>query len=176
MKLTSLSIFPALVLSAPMLSCGSKIEKEKRENSDIVVKKAPVEIKTTKPFPSEVNVPELANKSAFYFDEQFGKSVKITPKENVPALMPGEYREYKIDGHPKGLSARCHRDKAKRFNLLLGKPKDSAEKSLAKIFRIDVGEMNGSKPIHSRKTGQENLMWLVLRQLTQNEINRAANL
>ncbi len=160
MKLTSFSIFPALVLTALFLGCGTKIEREVQENSDLVVNIAPVEVKTAGPSPSAVDVPELVNKSASYFDDQFGKPVKITLIENVPALMPGEYREYQIEGHPKGLSVRFHRDKAKRFNLLLGKPGESAEKSLAKIFRIDVKEMNRVKtdPLSESWTGRSGVV------------------
>jgi hypothetical protein len=90
-----------------------------------------------------VDVPNLANRSAVEFDKVFGKPVKITPIENDSALMPGEYREYKVEGHPKNLSVRFYKDQAKRFNLLLGTPNKSSEQALSEIFKVDV---KGAKP------------------------------
>jgi hypothetical protein len=89
-----------------------------------------------------VDVPNLANKSGEEFDKIFGKPLKITPIEDNPAMMPGEYREYQVEGHPKNLSVRFYKDKAKRFNLLLGTPLKSSEQALSEIFKVDVKNKN----------------------------------
>lgn len=88
--------------------------------------------------PDFVDVPKLANRSAAEFDEVFGKPLKITEVKNNPAMMPGEVREYKVEGHPKNLSVRFYKDRAKRFNLLLGKPERSSKRALKNIFKVDV--------------------------------------
>ncbi|MCB1024890.1 MAG: hypothetical protein KDB79_10895 [Acidobacteria bacterium] len=88
-----------------------------------------------------VDVPKLANRSADELDKLLGLPVKVTKIEDQPNLMPGEYREYYMPAHPKGLSVRFYKDQAKRFNLLLGNPESSAERSLREIFNIDVGEL-----------------------------------
>ncbi len=90
---------------------------------------------------SYVDVPTLADKSAQEFDELFGTPLKISPVRNNPKLMPGEYRRYAVADHPKGLSVRFYKNKAKRFNLLLGKKESSAEDALRQIFRIDVSKL-----------------------------------
>ncbi|MEZ5346155.1 MAG: hypothetical protein R2681_11450 [Pyrinomonadaceae bacterium] len=90
---------------------------------------------------SEVDVPLLANKGVSEFDEIFGEAVKVTKITDRPDLMPGEYREYRVAGHPKGLSVRFYKDSAKRFNLLLGKPESSSEEALLDIFKIDVKKL-----------------------------------
>ena len=92
-----------------------------------------------------VDVIRYANKSTFILDEAFGMPLKITPIKDNPQLMPGEFREYAIAGHPKNLSVRFYKNKAKRFNLLLGKPEKSSKKALMDIFKINVGEMRQVK-------------------------------
>lgn len=89
-------------------------------------------------FAKFVDVPNLANKSAAEFDKVFGEPVKITPIKDNRAMMPGEYREYKVAGHPKNLSVRFYKDQAKRFNLILGTPLKSSKQALSDIFKVDV--------------------------------------
>ncbi len=112
----------------------------KTEQANIQPKKSQTpELKT------DVDVIQFANKSASVFDEEFGKPVKITPIKDNPKLMPGEFREYQVAGHPKNLSVRFYKDKAKRFNLLLGKPEKSSKQALLNIFKIDVSQMRQIK-------------------------------
>lgn len=92
-----------------------------------------------------VDVPKMANKSAAEFDKVFGKPLEITEIKDNPAMMPGEYRLYKMTEHPKGLSVRFYKDAAKRFNLLLGTPQNSSKDALSKYFRINVGEISPDK-------------------------------
>lgn len=102
---------------------------------------------STKPLmlKSYVDVIKLANKSQEFFENEFGGAIKVTEIKNNPRLMPGEFREYKVQGHPKNLSIRFYKGEAKRFNLLLGAPEKSGVKALERIFKIDVGEMKRVK-------------------------------
>ncbi len=106
---------------------------------------------TNKGFPEKselntnVDVIRLANQSTFILDNEFGQPLKITPIKDNPKLMPGEFREYAVKGHPKNLSVRFYKDKAKRFNLLLGTPEKSSKNALMEIFKIDVGKMRQIK-------------------------------
>lgn len=109
--------------------------------------------------PNFVDVPEMANRTAAEFDAQFGTSLKITPIKDRPALMPGEYRLYAVAGHPKGLSVRFFRNRAKRFNLLLGTPMNSSADALAKVFKINVASSapeNTAEPLSEKWKGRFN--------------------
>ena len=106
---------------------------------------------------SDVNVPKLANKSVKDFDKTFGEATKVKEIKDNPRLMPGEFREYKVKGHPKGLSVRFYKGKAKRFNLLLGKTEKSAQDALKKIFKIDVSKMQKAKVESLSETWKGNL-------------------
>ena len=86
---------------------------------------------------SRIDVPRLAGKSAEELDKIIGKPEKITPA-TARKEIPGEYRLYKIEGNPKGLSVRFYKDKAVRFNLILEKPFASAKDALLETFTIDV--------------------------------------
>lgn len=94
---------------------------------------------------SVVNVAALANKSHTEFDQVFGNAAKVSPVRVNEKHMPGEYREYPVAGHPKGLSVRFHKDEAKRFNLLLGAPSRSASEALMSEFVIDVSKLKKAK-------------------------------
>jgi len=85
----------------------------------------------------KIDVPRLAGKGAEELDKTLGKPEKITPA-TVAREMPGEYRLYKTEGNPKGLSVRFYKDKAVRFNLILEKPFASAREALLETFNIDV--------------------------------------
>lgn len=141
-----------LILFLSVLACGSSDESPKEvvntaKDTNTAAQKATPQ-NTPKPRKSAkiVDVPKLANKSTKKFDETFGEPVKITPIKGNPRFMPGEYREYKVEGHPKNLSVRFYKDKAKRFNLLLGTPEKSSKSALKEIFKINV---TGMRPIKS---------------------------
>ena len=143
-----LNLIVGLVFVLLLMACGSLGEETKQDNSNnnvAVQKTTPQKTPETKKSPKVVDVPKLADKSANIFDEMFGEPLKITPVKENPRLMPGEFREYKVKGHPKNLSVRFYKDKAKRFNLLLGKDEKSSGKALKKIFKIDVGGMRRIK-------------------------------
>jgi hypothetical protein len=130
------------------LGCGNS-ESVETEDTNIATKQAPAVQKTpavseTK-LKKDVDVIRLANKSASFFDEAFGEPEKITPVKGNPQFMPGEYRQYRVAGHPKGLSVRFYKDQAKRFNLLLGEGEKSSEEALKDIFKIDVGKLKRAK-------------------------------
>ncbi len=141
-------LFVGFCLLFIALGCGNSEDVEKKD-TNAVTKQTPTVQKTpevSKPkLKKDVDVIQMANKSASFFDEAFGEPAKVTPIKDNPRLMPGEYREYKIEGHPKGLSVRFYRDQAKRFNLLLGKPEKSSKEALERIFKIDIGGMRRIK-------------------------------
>lgn len=85
----------------------------------------------------KIDVPRLAGKPAEEFDRIFGKPEQVTPATAAKEI-PGEYRLYKIEGNPKGLSVRFYKNKAVRFNLILEKPFASANDALHQAFNIDV--------------------------------------
>lgn len=105
--------------------------------------------------PDFVDVPALANKPSAEFEKIYGASLKITKITDDKALMPGEYRLYQVTGHPKGLSVRFYKNAAKRFNLLLGEPVDSAQKALLEVFRINVKDARPDKkePLSEKWSG-----------------------
>ena len=86
---------------------------------------------------SRIDVPKLAGKTAEELDKMLGKPEKITPATAAKEI-PGEYRLYKIEDNPKGLSVRFYKGKAVRFNLILAKPFASAADALRETFNIDV--------------------------------------
>lgn len=141
-------LFSSITLILLMLACGSSSEKntDVNSNKNTAVEKATPQ-STPEPAKSVkiVDVPKLADKSPKEFDDTFGEPVKITKIKDNPRLMPGEYREYKVEGHPKNLSVRFYKDQAKRFNLLLGTPEKSSQDALSNIFKIDVGGMRKVK-------------------------------
>lgn len=123
-------------------------------------KKTPLAEKIEKQeFPQFVDVPQMANKSPADFDKIFGEPVQITEIKDNPALMPGEFRLYTISGHPKGLSVRFFKGRAKRFNLILGETAKSSKDVLSKIFKINVGEISPDKtsePLSEKWKGKFN--------------------
>lgn len=108
--------------------------------------------------PGFVNVPQLAGRPPEAFDLIYGKPLKIVPIRDNPALMPGEIREYRVAGHPKNLSVRFYQNRARRFNLLLGRPARSARRALDEFFRIDVGrrpaDRSGAWPLSEKWRGR----------------------
>jgi len=142
------NLIVGVILVLLLMACSSPSEQtaEDSSNTNVAVQKAtPQKSVEVSKSAKIVDVPKLANKSAKKFDERFGKPVKTTPIKGNPKFMPGEYREYRVEGHPKNLSVRFYRDKAKRFNLLLGKSEKSSKNALRKIFRIEVSGMRRIK-------------------------------
>ena len=106
---------------------------------------------------TKADVPQLAGKSAEELDKILGKPEKITPA-TVQKEMPGEYRLYKLEGNPKGLSVRFYRGRAVRFNLILEKPFASAKAALLETFDIDVKNIpptiEKSEPLSQKWQGE----------------------
>jgi outer membrane murein-binding lipoprotein Lpp len=139
-----------LVFSLAILFAGCESsEGEHKTVANTAVKQEKSDSKTqestVKQLKTDVDVIRFANMSASVFDKEFGEPVKVTEIKDNPRLMPGEFREYQVTGHPKNLSVRFYKDKAKRFNLLLGKAEKSSKDALMDIFKIDVGEMRQVK-------------------------------
>jgi hypothetical protein len=141
-------VFIGFCLLFIALGCGNS-ENEKTKITNGAAKQTP-EVQRTREvseskLKKDVDVIRLANRSASFFDETFGTPEKITPVKGNPKFMPGEYRQYRVKGHPKGLSVRFYKDKAKRFNLLLGKGEKSSKKALQEIFKIDVKNLRRAR-------------------------------
>jgi hypothetical protein len=123
-----------ILLSALIFGCQTaqetKVETKPQATPTVAVN----------PMQSTVDVPKLANKSTVELDKVFGQPEKVT-LATVSNEMPGEYRLYKMAGHPKGLSVRFYKDKAVRFNLILGMPEKSSRDALLKYFNLDATKM-----------------------------------
>lgn len=108
--------------------------------------------------PGFVDVPQLAGRPPEAFDLIYGKPLKVVPIRDNPALMPGEIREYRVAGHPKNLSVRFYQNRAQRFNLLLGRPAQSARRALDEFFRVDVGrrpsDRSAARPLSEKWRGR----------------------
>lgn len=146
-KIKNFATIISLGLILLSLSCENS-ENTPIENSNNSVSSTPkkeVLVKKNKEIPRFVDVPNLANKSSAEFDKIYGKPLEITEIKDNPSLMPGEYRLYEIGGHPKGLSVRFYKDKAKRFNLLLGTSLKSSKDALSEVFKINVGQIPPDK-------------------------------
>jgi hypothetical protein len=159
-KISTMVFFTVLILLS--LSCQNPISDTDRtttENKEISPKPEETILVDKIEPPKFVDVPNLANKSSAEFDKIFGKPLQITEIKDNPAMMPGEYRLYKVSNHPKGLSVRFYKDKAKRFNLLLGKNLKSSTAALAEIFNINVGTISPDKtsePLSEKWKGKFN--------------------
>jgi hypothetical protein len=161
LKIKFLKISVALSISLVLILLSSACRKvEDSESKTDVLPKATAETKSEKPIePIFVDVPQFANKASAEFDVVFGKPVQITRIKDDPKLMPGEYRLYNIKSHPKGLSVRFYRDKAKRFNLILGTPLKSSKLALLDVFKIDIGSISPdlkSEPLSEKWRGTFN--------------------
>lgn len=158
-KLFAIIISLGLILLS--LSCGTSENPpiEKPNNSVSSTPKKEVFVENNKKIPKFVDVPNLANRSSEEFDKIYGKPTEITEVKDNRAMMPGEYRLYKVEAHPKGLSVRFYKDKAKRFNLLLGTPLKSSNDALSEVFKINVGQIppdKKSEPLSEKWKGKFN--------------------
>jgi hypothetical protein len=90
-----------------------------------------------------ISIPNLANKSPQEIEAILGRSVGLTKITNEPDRMPGEYRDYKIEGvEPQltftGLMVRFYRGRAVHFSLDLPVAFDTAQDALL-AAGINVG-------------------------------------
>ncbi len=160
-KISTILFFIVLILSS--LNCGNTEIAETSNSKNPVSESPQKEVSAvkveTREAPKVVEVPTLANKSSADFDKIFGKPIQITEIKDNPALMPGEYRLYTVSGHPKGLSVRFFKDKAKRFNLILGMPLKSSNEAILEVFKINVGKISpdkNSEPLSEKWKGKFN--------------------
>ena len=136
-KITYLIIFS---LSLFTFACQNSTENQTSKVNSATISPTPNVVNTPSELQKTADVPKFANKSAAELDKIFGQPEKITPA-TLASEKPGEYRLYKMAGHPKGLSVRFYKDKAVRFNLILGTPEKSSRDALLKYFGIDVTKM-----------------------------------
>ena len=89
-----------------------------------------------------VDIPRLAGKSAVELDRALGKPAAITKITSHPEMMPGEFRDYRVDGTSGvatqyGLMVRFHRGRAVQFTLDLPRFIDTPAEALL-LAGIDV--------------------------------------
>ena len=82
-----------------------------------------------------IDITRLAGKSAAELQRALGKPVGLTKITSNQELMPGEYRDYKVDGAltvatPYGLTVRFFKGRAVHFTLDLQSFSDTPEKAL----------------------------------------------
>ncbi len=145
-KISTISFFIVLILLS--LSCQNPISDSGRKtnkNNEISPKPEETVLADKIGKPKFVDVPNLANKSSTEFDKIFGKPLQITEIKDNRAMMPGEYRLYKVEGHPKGLSVRFYKNQAKRFNLILGTPLKASKDALSEVFKINLDGISPDK-------------------------------
>lgn len=159
--ITAILISLGLILLS--LACGSnETTSVNQANKEVSVDRTPgteVSSVVKKPDVNSVDVPKFVNKTSGEFDRFFGPPEQITPVKNDPKMMPGEYRLYKVEGHPKGLSVRFYKDRAKRFNLILGNPANSSRSAILEVFKINLGSIKSdtiSEPLSEKWHGKFN--------------------
>jgi hypothetical protein len=89
-----------------------------------------------------VDIPHLINKSPADCDKMLGKPAVVTKLTNDPEMMPGEYRDYRIENVPPvvtqyGLMVRFYKGQAVHFTLDLPRLVDTPEEALL-MAGIDV--------------------------------------
>ena len=82
-----------------------------------------------------VNIPQLIGKSPTELDKVLGKPAAVTKITNDPEMMPGEYRDYKIENTTgnvtqEGLMVRFHKGQAVHFTFDLPRLTDTPEEAL----------------------------------------------
>jgi hypothetical protein len=109
-----------------------------------------------------VDIPQLVSKSSAELDKVLGRPIRITKITNDPEMMPGEYRDYKIDNSigaltEDGLWVRFHRGKADHFTVDLPHLTDTPEEALLMVG-IDVkgAAAKIKAPLADRWTGNFN--------------------
>lgn len=81
----------------------------------------------------------LAGQPPPVVDSVLGSPTDVTPIENVPENMPGEFRDYELSGTPSPSMVRFKRGRAVFFTIMLPKPESSAQSALQRVG-IDIGE------------------------------------
>jgi hypothetical protein len=89
-----------------------------------------------------VDIPRLMGKSPAELDKVLGKPAAVTRITDDPDLMPGEYRDYKVENSTgnvtqEGLMVRFYKGQAVHFTFDLPVPTDTPEEALA-VAGIDV--------------------------------------
>jgi len=111
-----------------------------------------------------VDIPQLISKSPAELEKVLGKPTRITQITNDPEMMPGEYRDYRIENSigtltEDGLWVRFHKGKADHFTVDLPHLADTSEAALLMVG-IDVqgAVPNVKAPLADRWTGKFNMI------------------
>jgi hypothetical protein len=109
-----------------------------------------------------VDIPQLIGKSPAELEKALGKPVAVTKLTDDPEMMPGEYRDYKIENTTgnvtqAGLMVRFHKGQAVHFTLDLPSLTDTPEEALL-MAGIDVKGVPAKTraPLADRWTGSFN--------------------
>lgn len=119
-----------LVLTLGCAKQGDHLNPTQAPNSNVKA--------TIKPI---IDIPQLIGKSPTQLEKVLGKPATIT-KTNDPDMVPGEYRDYKIDNAlnkltQEGLMVRFYKGQAVHFSLDLPRLADTPEEALL-MAGIDV--------------------------------------
>lgn len=111
-----------------------------------------------------VDIPQLITKSPAELDNVLGKPAAITKLTDDPDMMPGEYRDYRVESATPGvtqygLMIRVYKGRAVHFTLDLPRPTDTPQDALL-MAGIDVsGTAPKTKaPLAHRWSGRFNGM------------------
>lgn len=129
-------IFVFLTWLVLILGCANQ-----RNSSDPPQNSTPSQNSQTAAKPI-VDIPHLINKSPADFDKILGKPAAVTKLTNDPEMMPGEYRDYRIENATPvvtqyGLMVRFYMGHAVHFTLDLPRLVDTPEEALL-MTGIDV--------------------------------------
>lgn len=76
---------------------------------------------------------EIMGESRSAVEASLGEAVAVVPITNVPANMPGEFRDYEIPGITEVVSVRFFRNSAVFVTVILPHGEDSAEDALSRV-------------------------------------------
>jgi hypothetical protein len=109
---------------------------------------------------SIIDIPQLAGKTSNQVEQIIGKATTVTTITNDPERMPGEYRDYKIEGALlnltiEGLMIRYYKGIAVHFSLDLPRASRTPEEALL-MAGIDVRGVSPqtSAPLAERWNGR----------------------
>lgn len=93
-KTTTFNLVPVFLLWLGfVLACansGNQVNSQQPANTNNQAARQPA----TKPF---INIPQLIGKSPAELDKVLSKAAAITKITDDPDMMPGEYRDYKVE-------------------------------------------------------------------------------
>lgn len=138
-KTATFNLFPVFLLWLGfVLACANSGNQLNSQQSANINSQAPRQ-PATKPV---VDIPQLMGKPSAELEKVLGKPAAVTKITDDPDMMPGEYRDYKIENTTgnvtqEGLMVRFYKGQAVHFTFDLPVPTDTPEEALS-MAGIDV--------------------------------------